>query len=136
MNVGYEILVYLLNLFLVFTETEFFDILLNALALEFIMEFDNQMKEMYHKANKPTMETASKFMEANGIIMPKLNDMTDDDSRYHHIGEKPKHPSLLQEMHLVLQMSIANWIATFAVIFTYSSLLYLPICKGGGRSVA
>jgi len=132
MDVGYEILIYLLNLFIVFTESDFFDLLLNALALEFIMQFDDEMKEMYHKTNKPTMDTAKAYMKANGIIMPKLRDMEDDHKVYAHIGGKVQVEGVIKGLFNNMFFFIANHIVTISFVLVYSSAVYLPMCKGKG----
>jgi len=131
MDVGYEILIYLLNLFIVFTEGGFFDLLLNALALEFIMQFDDEMKKMYHKTNQPTMETAKAYMKANGIPMPKLKDM-DEDKIYARTGERVQDESVIKALSNFMFMFIANHIANIAIVLVYSSAAYLPMCKGKG----
>jgi hypothetical protein len=51
MNTTYEQLVYLLNLWLVFTEPDIQDMILNALALEFIMKLDDEFVALYWKTS-------------------------------------------------------------------------------------
>ena len=46
---GFNLLVYILNIFIVFTEESPTDMILNALAMEFLMDLDNQFKQLYFK---------------------------------------------------------------------------------------
>jgi hypothetical protein len=46
---GFNLLVYLLNIFIVFVEEHPTNMLLDALAMEFVMDLDNQFKELYFK---------------------------------------------------------------------------------------
>ena len=46
---GFNLLVYLLNIFIVFAADHPSDMIMDALAMEFIMDLDNQFKELYFK---------------------------------------------------------------------------------------
>jgi len=46
---GFNLLVYLLNLFIVFAAEHPSDMIMDALAMEFIMDLDNQFKQLYFK---------------------------------------------------------------------------------------
>ena len=46
---GFNLLVYLLNIFIVFAENHPSNMIMDALAMEFIMDLDNQFKELYFK---------------------------------------------------------------------------------------
>jgi hypothetical protein len=51
MNVGYEGLLFLLNLWLVFVSNNVQNMIFNALVVEFIMKVDDEYKEYYFKTN-------------------------------------------------------------------------------------
>ncbi len=46
---GFNLLVYLLNIFIVFAADHPSDMIMDALAMEFVMDLDNQFKELYFK---------------------------------------------------------------------------------------
>jgi hypothetical protein len=51
MDISYEGILYVMNLWLVFIATSPLDIVLNSLAMEFVMQLDNEFKENYFKLN-------------------------------------------------------------------------------------
>ena len=65
MNLMYESLVYLLNLWIVFTETDGFTIILNALALEFILKLDDDMKLIYMDTFPPDVRVLNAYRKEN-----------------------------------------------------------------------
>ena len=46
---GFNILVYLTNLIIIFTELDFMNMVMNSLAMEFLMMIDNEFEETYFK---------------------------------------------------------------------------------------
>ena len=46
---GFNILVYFTNLLIIYTETDFMNMLMNCLAMEFLMYIDNEFEETYFK---------------------------------------------------------------------------------------
>jgi ABC-type glycerol-3-phosphate transport system permease component len=56
MTLLFESLVYLLNLWVVYVTPKPLDMVLNALALEFVLRLDNDLKEIYLKAFPPNIE--------------------------------------------------------------------------------
>lgn len=49
---SFNLLVYMANMFIIFISDDPVEILLNSLAMEFLMELDNQFKEKYFSQNK------------------------------------------------------------------------------------
>lgn len=76
---GFNLLVYLLNIFIVFVEEHPTNMLLDALAMEFVMDLDNQFKVLYFKnIPKAAVDIYDNiFVSKNDnriILKQKLND--------------------------------------------------------------
>ena len=108
MNVVYEGALYLLNLWLIFITEDATDIVLNALAMEFVMKLDDDFKQEYFRFNAGCVAQ---------ILKDKLHQQSD--SGVNHLWWCLVSPSAL----LVLP--------TFFLVPACSALMvvYGPICK-------
>ena len=69
MHIVYEFLVYLLNLWIVYIAEEPLDMVLNALAMEFILQLDDEVKGLYMEIYPPTETTIQKYKDANDAAL-------------------------------------------------------------------
>ena len=113
MDKVYEGVVYLLNLWVVFIETsDVISMIFNALALEFILQMDNEVKELYLDVFVFDAHFLEKYRDAN-------NDF----------GTRPI--TKYQKVVVSIIRSINNWGALICLVAVYAAFIYLPICKAG-----
>ena len=110
MNRTYESLVYFLNLWIVFTETDGFTIILNALALEFILELDDEVKSIYMHTFPPDRRVLNAYRRVN---------------KCRHFTARTC--CLLDYVNYSTGCVLYVWI-----VLLFFGLFYLPICKPGG----
>lgn len=112
MNMTYEGLVYLINLWIVFVTIEPLDMVLNALALEFILQLDDEVKRTY-------VGTYFRYENINQRYRDTflLTDGPDQEDAVGPYGKRLVFPCTL-------------------IVFSgvYMFLFYLPICKPGDAS--
>jgi len=106
MNTGYEAMVYILNLWIVFLTPQALDMVLNALAMEFILLLDDEIKEDYVR-NHSRSESIIHAYSQEFILNP------------------PK--SQGGSLNLVDRIVILINLITMAGV--YFLTIYLPICK-------
>lgn len=116
MNTIYEALVYLLNLWIVFLSPEPLDLVLNALAMEFILNLDDGIKKnciaIYFNRKLPEILTA--YEEAFQIPSPAAHD-----------------PSFCENCwHYLFMVLISLYICGVGVF-----VIYLPWCKPGAEAL-
>ena len=108
MNLTYESLVYLINLFVVFLETNELNIVLSALALEFISRLDDELKTLYFDFYPPNVEMLNAYINANNIPLAK---------------------GWCKVFYCFL--CINKFVFYFFGVAVYFGMFYLPICKPG-----
>lgn len=116
---GFNLLVYLLNIFIVFVEEHPTNMLLDALAMEFVMDLDNQFKILYFKnIPKAAVDIYDNiFVSKNDnriILKQKLN----DDKYFCCIK------NLLMIPYKILIISLILF-----PVFCACIMIYGPICK-------
>lgn len=116
---GFNLLVYLLNIFIVFVEEHPTNMLLDALAMEFVMDLDNQFKVLYFKnIPKAAVDIYDNiFVSKNDnriILKQKLN----DDKYFCCIK------NLLMIPYKILIISLILF-----PVFCACIMIYGPICK-------
>ena len=117
MNVQYEGLLYLLNLWLVFISQTSIDMVLNSLAMEMVMKLDDEFKEYYFKANgQATMY----------VLKNNLHSIEYDRE---HIKELPYNKYFLNYVERIV-INYGTRITFIAVPFIAAvTALYSPFCK-------
>lgn len=116
---GFNLLVYLLNIFIVFVEEHPTNMLLDALAMEFVMDLDNQFKVLYFKnIPKAAVDIYDNiFVSKNDnriILKQKIN----DDKYFCCIK------NLLMLPYKILIISLILF-----PLFCACIMIYGPICK-------
>ena len=116
---GFNLLVYLLNIFIVFVEEHPTNMLLDALAMEFVMDLDNQFKVLYFKnIPKAAVDIYDNiFVSKNDnriILKQKIN----DDKYFCCIK------NLLMFPYKILIISLILF-----PLFCACIMIYGPICK-------
>jgi len=113
MDVAYEGAVYILNLWLVFSETsDPINMIWNSLALEFILQLDDEVKGLYLSVYPVTPVVVSRFKDANN-----------------EGGSNPIGSCQLTVVRIVSK--VKHSVALTCLFFVYVSFFYLPICKPG-----
>ena len=112
LNLMYESLVYLLNLWIVFTETDGFTIILNALALEFILKLDDEIKLIYMDVFPPDVRVLNAYRKENYDPGRELTERT---------------RNFLFSVHISLSMCVLFQ----SILLIFFGLFYTPICKPG-----
>jgi len=109
MHLAFEPAIYFLNLWLVYITPEPLDMVLNALAMEFILQLDDELKPVYLSVFEPDV---------------KLYKEENNESGSRKIGPR-------EYVAVVLLSVISLWSMIFLCAAIYAATLYLPICKPG-----
>lgn len=126
MNLVYESLVYLLNLWIVFVTHEPLDMVLNALALEFILQLDNEIKPMYLKAFPPNI---AKCRDAWNIYTTSTGTDAEGQPVKHHHQHGIKMTQGLWQTLILVDGIVVSLYALFLPLCFYPMAFYLLICK-------
>jgi len=113
MQITYEGCVYLVNLFIIYISNDPMDIVLNSLAMEFVLKLDDEIKEVYFK----------KFDKISEYV--RDNNMLEEDW-------KPSESCCLECAILTwtLITPILNYLTMYALpILSLAFAIYAPICK-------
>lgn len=114
MNVGYEGLLYLLNLWLVFITNGVSSMIFNALVVEFIMKVDEEYKEYYFKTNASAVTAIIK----KGLHIP-LQESPACDLKVSMVGTACS-----------IVLGLPNLLSYFVVpVLCFVMCVYGPVCK-------
>jgi len=107
MDLVYKAIVYIINLKILFLEDNAVEILLNALAMEFVLMLDGEVKDLYMRVFQTDVYS---YRLAN--------------------NEYRDAPIPLWQFNLVVLFSYYNWGALWICLIVLSLfLVYLPLCK-------
>jgi len=126
-NDAYEIILYAINLFIVFQSDRVIDIVLNALAIEFVFGLDNEAKEAYLKVFPPN---ALSFMHANNERMEGAqveNEMKKGGKYMDEPQPISKGLYSITMIGYVVRLGCMFWVGLLVVF----GAVYLPWCKPG-----
>jgi hypothetical protein len=112
MNMMYETLVYLLNLWLVFVTKKPLNMVLNALAMEFILRLDNEMKGIVLAVFPPHREPYRKSWNTDRTFH-------DDMAQY------------WWKVLTLVDLLVLNLTLLCLVLFLFATMIYIPLCKIG-----
>lgn len=115
MNIVYESVVYLLNMWIVFITPEALDMVLNSLAMEFILQLDDEVKTIYIKIFPPGDKAVQAYMDAN------------NDDGQHNISWC----CYWLALSLAVSIFVLEFLAYCAMLV---GIVWLPLCKAGGYS--
>jgi len=113
MDLAYEGAVYILNLWLVFSETsDPIDMIWNSLALEFILQFDDEIKDLYLRVYPVTEDVVAGYMKRN--------------------NDKGTVPIGTFKFYMCRFLwSVKYFIARVSLVLVYVAFLFMPLCKPG-----
>ena len=108
MDISYEGILYIMNLWLVFIATSPLDIVLNSLAMEFVMQLDNEFKENYFKLNGRAVRN---ILHHHWHILPE--------------GKKNCMLNMIEGINVFLSPIICLLVPTSSLLLIF----YGPLCK-------
>jgi hypothetical protein len=114
MNFAYQSLVYLINLWIVFLLPDVLDMVLNALAIEYILVLDDQLKKIFLSTPifKPNIKAYRKANNESGFNGQPMR----------------KPPSYFHDL-LMISSVIIPMVSAVAAL---AASIYLPTCKASG----
>ena len=116
---GFNLLVYILNIFIVFVEDHPTNMLLDALAMEFVMDLDNQFKTLYFKnIPKAAIDIYDNIFVSKSDNRVILKQKIQEDKFFCCIK------NLLMIPYKILIISLILF-----PLFCASIMIYGPICK-------